>query len=99
MACPTANLLYGYFLDTALEIRAAWPFLLAMKDSDEVEAAGADAVGNHVWSAGNDEFPRAGKPARPARMRLVHEPIDALDDLGNYAGSRFGIVFCFDVAA
>jgi hypothetical protein len=56
-----------------------------MKDGDEVESAGADAIGYHVWSAGNNEFPRAGKPARPARMRLVHEPIDALDDLGNYS--------------
>ena len=45
-----------------------------MQDAENAHGFSGDEIGGQVRRAGDDEFPRAGNPARPSALRKVAEP-------------------------
>jgi hypothetical protein len=42
------------------------PFLSTVKDGDDFQTVTSEPVGDHVWCAWDDEFPRTGNSTRTA---------------------------------
>jgi hypothetical protein len=51
-----------------------------VKDRNDFEAVTPQPVGDYVWCAGDDEFPRAGNSARTAQIRKFGETLDRLEE-------------------